>query len=336
MDPEFAAAGSIRPLDELEDEAGDFFPHVLAADRLDGRLFALPLFVDVGMLYYRRDLVEAPRSLDELRDQGLAMVRAKRTRYGFVWQGARYEGLITVFLEHLSAFGGQLIDGQGRVRVDEPPALRALGFMRDSVRSGLVPEAALAWQEEPVRFAFQNGDAAFMRNWPYAYPLLADPARSRVAGRVGVAPLPPGPGGRPAAALGGARLAVNTRSEHPAAAVALVRFLTAPEQLLERARVAGQYPPGARSTTIPAWPGRSPRRWPTCGRSSRARSGGRRPPFTPRPLRRCRWSCTRPSPLRRSRPPPWPARPRGCSGSSPRPRRPRRWRAGPCGCGGGR
>ena len=66
--------------------------------------------------------------------------------------------------------------------------------MRDSVRSGRVPAAALAWQEEPVRFAFQNGEAAFMRNWPYAYPLLADPARSRVAGRVGVHPCRPARG----------------------------------------------------------------------------------------------------------------------------------------------
>ena len=117
--PEFAAAGWIRPLDGLEDEAADFFPHVLQADRLDGRLYAMPLFVDVGMLYYRRDLVEAPGSLDELRDRGLAMVRAGRTRYGFVWQGARYEGLITVFIEHLAAFGGQVLDEQGRVRVDD-------------------------------------------------------------------------------------------------------------------------------------------------------------------------------------------------------------------------
>ena len=195
------------------------------------------------MLYYRRDLVPAPpRSLEELRDQGLALVRAGRTRYGFVWQGARYEGLVTVFLEHLTAFGGRILDDAGQVRVAEPAAGRALAFMRESVRSGLVPEAALAWQEEPVRFAFQNGDAVFMRNWPYAYPLLADPTRSKVAGRVGVAALPAGAGGEPAATLGGARLAINARSRHPAAALALVRFLTAPEQLLERARMAGQYP----------------------------------------------------------------------------------------------
>jgi ABC-type sugar transport system permease subunit/ABC-type glycerol-3-phosphate transport system substrate-binding protein len=241
--PEFAAAGWILPLDGYRPEADDFFPQALRADRWQGRLFALPLFVDVGMLYWRSDLLATPpASLAELRDRGLALVRAGRVRHGFVWQGARYEGLVTVFLEHLAAFGGTILDDQGAVRVDAPPAVRALTFMRDAVRDGLVPGAALAWQEEPVRFAFQNGQAAFMRNWPYAHPLVQDPAASRVAGHVAVGPLPAAEGGTPAAALGGARLAINAHSAHPQQAFDLIQFLTAPEQLLERARLAGQFP----------------------------------------------------------------------------------------------
>ena len=35
--------------------------------------------------------------------------------YGLVWQGARYEGLVTVFLEYLGAFGGAILDDDGRV-----------------------------------------------------------------------------------------------------------------------------------------------------------------------------------------------------------------------------
>ena len=241
--PEFAAAGWILPLDERGVDTGDFFPGVLRADRWQGRLYALPLFVDVGMLYGRSDLgEELPATLMELRERGLAAVRAGRVRYGLVWQGARYEGLVTVFLEHLGAFGGEILDAGGRVRVDEPAAVQALTFMRDAVRDGLVPAAALAWQEEQVRFAFQNGQAAFMRNWPYARSLVDDPAQSRVAGKVRAGVLPAGPGGAPTAALGGARLAINARTAHPDLALALVRFLTAPEQQLERARLAGQFP----------------------------------------------------------------------------------------------
>ena len=82
-----------------------------------------------------------------------------------------------------------------------------------------------------------------MRNWPYAHSLVQDPAASRVAGHVAVGPLPAAEGGTPAAALGGARLAINAHSAHPQQAFQLIQFLTAPEQLLERARMAGHFPP---------------------------------------------------------------------------------------------
>jgi multiple sugar transport system substrate-binding protein len=102
--------------------------------------------------------------------------------------------------------------------------------------------SVLTWQEEQVRFAFQNGDAAFMRNWPYAWALLQDASRSQVADRFAVAPFPAEDDGRPTAALGGALLAVNAWSANPALAWELVGFLTAPEQMLERTRLAAQLP----------------------------------------------------------------------------------------------
>jgi multiple sugar transport system substrate-binding protein len=115
--------------------------------------------------------------------------------------------------------------------------------MRDSIRAdGLVPAAALSWQEEHTRFAFQSGRVLFMRNWPYAWALVTRTDQSAVANRVGVIPFPAAAGGRESAALGGAQLAINRYTDEPELARALVEFLTAPEQMLERARLAGQLP----------------------------------------------------------------------------------------------
>jgi multiple sugar transport system substrate-binding protein len=116
--------------------------------------------------------------------------------------------------------------------------------MRDAIhQDGIVPAAALTWHEEETRFAFQNGAAAAMRNWPYAHALLGS-AESAVAGKFAVAPMPASPGaGEPTAALGGAQLAINRRTRHPERAWALVEFLLAPEQMLERAREVAQFPP---------------------------------------------------------------------------------------------
>lgn len=240
--PEFAAAGWILPLDRFHPDTGAFFPATLVANRWRGRLFALPWFVDAGMLYWRTDLVaKPPATFAELDRSAAGAVAAGRVRYGLVWPGARYEGLVTVFLEYLGGFGGRMLDG-GRVTVGSPAGVRALSAMRDEISAkGIVPRAALTWHEEETRFAFQNGEAAFMCNWPYAYPLLEDSAASRVAGRFAVAPMP-AEGGAPTAALGGSELAINARSAHPDSAWAVIEYLTRPRQMLERARATGQFP----------------------------------------------------------------------------------------------
>jgi multiple sugar transport system substrate-binding protein len=241
--PEFAAAGWILPLDRFQPETAAFFSSTIEANRWGDSLYALPWFADVGMLYWRTDLMAAPpATFDELLQLGRRARATNQTQYGMVFQGARYEGLITTFVEYLGAFGGRILDGR-RVVVNSEPALRALTEMRDQIyQHGIVPRAVLTWQEEQTRFAFQNGQAAFMRNWPYAYPLMQDTAESRVAGKFSVAPMPAAAGGSPTAAVGGAQLAINRRSEHPEAAWALIDFLTQPEQMRERATVVGQFP----------------------------------------------------------------------------------------------
>lgn len=241
--PEFAAAGWILDLDRFRPPADSFFPATIAANTWNGRLYAMPWFVDVGMLYWRTDLLRAPpTTFAELERQALRVRAARGLPYGFVWQGARYEGLVTVFSEYLGGYGGRILDG-GRVTVNSPAAVEALTTMRDEIyRDGVVPPAVLTWHEEEARFAFQNGQAVFMRNWPYAYGLLQDSAASRVAGRFDVAVMPAGPSGRPTASLGGQQLAINARSRHPEAAWAVIRYLIEPEQMLERARGVGELP----------------------------------------------------------------------------------------------
>lgn len=239
---EFAAADWILPLERFGPEADEFFASTIRANRWRDSLYAVPWFVNVGMLYWRTDLMDAPpATLAALREEA-DEATAEGLPYGFVWQGARYEGLVTVFLEHLGAFGGRILDDDGSVTVDSEPAVRALSAMREQIDGGAAPRSVLTWREEQTRFAFQNGDAAFMRNWPYAVPLMNDPAESEVAGRFSVAPMPAGPGGSSTAALGGAQLAINAHSDQPEAAWRVVEHLTRPEEMLERARAIRQYP----------------------------------------------------------------------------------------------
>ena len=188
---------------------------------------------------------------------------------------------MTVFHEYLGGFGGRILDG-GRVTVGSPAAVQALTVMRDEIyRTGIVPQSALTWHEEESRFAFQNGETVFMRNWPYAYALMQDSSASRVAGRYAVAVMPAAPGGQGTASLGGAQLAINVNSEHPEAAWRVIEFLTQPQQMLERARGVGQFPTRVALFDDPALaqalgPSRRHRR----GRSSSTRYRGPSHPST--------------------------------------------------------
>ncbi len=241
--PEFAAAGWILPLDRFMPDTAEFFATTIAANRWRDSLYAIPWFVDVGMLYWRTDLMDAaPGTFEELRRIASRAREEGRTRHGFVWQGARYEGLVATFTEYLGGYGGRILDG-GRVVVASSAGLAALTEMRDQIYgAGVVPPSVLTWHEEETRLAFQNGTAAFMRNWPYAFGLLQDSAESQVAGKFAVTAMPAAPSGAPTATLGGTQLAINRNSEHPEAAWMVIEYLTRPEQMLERAEVVGQFP----------------------------------------------------------------------------------------------
>lgn len=241
---EFAAAGWILPLTRWHTDTHDFFPGVVAGDQWNGTLYALPWWTDIGMLYWRTDLLRsAPTTMEQMTEDLRRTRAAGGPRDGLVWQGARYEGLVTVFLEFLGAYGGRIMDDSGHVVVDAPPSVAALTRMRDLLRDGLVPRAAMTWHEEESRFDFQHGDAVLMRNWPYAYALMSDSSASRVAGHFRAAPMPSTAHGSPTATLGGQQLAINAYTAHPDAAYRLIAYLTAPPQELERARVAGTLPP---------------------------------------------------------------------------------------------
>src|SRR6266550_3450349 len=70
--PEFARAGWLADLSEAFPVARlrqEFLPRAVEAVTLNGRVYAVPWFLDVGLLYYRTDLVpRAPKTYDELRE----------------------------------------------------------------------------------------------------------------------------------------------------------------------------------------------------------------------------------------------------------------------------
>jgi trehalose/maltose transport system substrate-binding protein len=233
------------------EEIGGHFPILIANNRVNGRLVAMPWFADAGLLYYRRDLLDkygipVPQTWRELTTTARRIQERERAGgheriWGFVWQGRAYEGLTCNALEWVhSTGGGAIIDRNGKVTIDNNNAADALTLAASWVGT-ITPPGVLNYTEEETRGVFQAGDAVFMRNWPYALALANRP-ESRVAGKVSIAPLPRGDNGMSSATLGGSQLAVSRYSRAPAVAIDLVRTLTGAAEQKRRAVKAGFHP----------------------------------------------------------------------------------------------
>jgi multiple sugar transport system substrate-binding protein len=211
--PEFARAGWIAALDEIAPPPvlrRDFLPGAAEAVIVEGRTFAMPWYVDVGLLYRRTDLApDPPRTLDDL---ARASIEARPPgAAGYVFQGRQYEGLVCNVYEAIWGHGGATMEG-GRVLLDTPEAREALAFLRRLVERGAAPASVASMAEEESRRVFQEGRAVFMRNWPYARAEAERPG-SPVRGRVGVSPLPTTSGDPGHGALGGWQLVMSARVE---------------------------------------------------------------------------------------------------------------------------
>ncbi len=232
--PEFARAGWLEELTSHVSaaELEPLNPAAVRADWLEKRLFAVPWFVDAGVLYYRKDLLSKygfgpPTTYPELVEISHKILGEERDPRlsGFLWQGMQYEGLVCAALEFIRGNGGDLLHGDGQPALSEPATLEALHFMSDLIRAdNVTPPLVTTLNEEAARNIFQSGRAIFMRNWPYAWQLLSQP-NSPVAGRVGIAMVPHFPGHASAPTLGGFHLGVNTHSRHKSEATAFVRFM---------------------------------------------------------------------------------------------------------------
>lgn len=244
-------ASRLGTLDAQEDDT-DLAPAPFLSN---GRRVALPWYRDIGLLFYRQDLLDTyhlpvPATWDDLTQEARLIQEAERARnqprmWGYVWQGRTAESLICNALEWFGATGGTLVAENGTVSLDNDAARQALARAANWLGT-ISPPAVLSDDEEATRGAFQTGHAVFMRNWVYAWALTNAPD-SPVAGKVGVAPLPhTASADTPQGVDGTVYLGMARNTAHPVEARAFIQYLTSPAIERQRA-IAGAYIPARQS-----------------------------------------------------------------------------------------
>jgi trehalose/maltose transport system substrate-binding protein len=209
---------------------------IVANDTIGGKLVAMPWFGDYGILYYRTDLLKKygykapPTTWNQLFTMAKKIQtgeqKTNKSFYGFVFQGNAYEGLTCNALEWIaSAGGGSLVSG-GKATINNAKARTILDAMRAQIGK-TTPRGVTSYQEDQTEHAFDDGNAAFARNWPYQYGIGAT-AGSKVKGKFSVTVLPHGATGKSVGTVGGWQLAVSKYSKHKDAAIEFVRYMTSP------------------------------------------------------------------------------------------------------------
>ncbi|WP_323764471.1 extracellular solute-binding protein [Marinovum sp.] len=244
--PEFAGFGMIQPLDDI---AGDklagwkerIVPEVYESGMHDGKLYALPTYVDMAsFLAINLDALEEagfdrpPETWDEVREYAKAMTKPDRPGIAFPVTTAPVD--INIFEGLAYANGGRIFDEEtGQVTLNDPGVVDALQFYVDLINDGSTP-AATSLTETFFRDTAQLFGQGRSAMWIGLSWLNTPWGVNEDVRWTGVPmPKPETPSGsyEPVSAImdGTAMLMVSSRSKNPEAAAAYVDFWSQDAQL---------------------------------------------------------------------------------------------------------
>jgi multiple sugar transport system substrate-binding protein len=247
--PEFVALGAVEPLEPRVASAfglDDQFGGILDTNRIDGRLYAVPWYVDTRLLFHRTDLLERvgapgpPRTWEvwlELMERIKAAVGPDN--YALLLPVSDWQTLVALALER----GAELLRDGGRYGNFQSEQFRsAFDFYLDLFRRGL----ALRLGEAQIANLYQDfarGTFALYVSGPWNIGEFERRLPPVMSGKWSTAPMP-GSGDRyPGVSIaGGASLAVFRGSQRKEAALRVIEFLSEPARQVELYRMTGDLP----------------------------------------------------------------------------------------------
>lgn len=220
---EFAGAGYLETIDTKMMDAGykkdDFNAGSMASGNYKGKQYTLPFFPDLGLLYFRKDIVSpedaaklesGSYTYDDLGAMAEKYTGQQGTKYGFVYQSKQYEGLTV----NVTEFSKSYSDVKG-----------GLETMYKFTTAPWAAKDILNYMEGETHTNFEQGNAVFARNWPYQFGRIKgqEDGVKVTVDQVGIAPLPNG------GSVGGWLLGINKKSKDVDGAWEFVKFAAGPD-----------------------------------------------------------------------------------------------------------
>lgn len=217
-------------------ERRNILPQAEESCTFDGRLMAIPMYIDVGLLYYRKDLLRRLRpdpvfegrvrkslTWNEFRALGREARHSGRPFYFF--QANDYEGLTCNFFELIAGQDDQFFNRRP-LNFQRPEARRALAMLVEFVHEDKISPPAVSEYDEIQSYTqMLNQDGMFVRGWPnFLESFRSVYADRRKLDLVERAPLPHFEGRNPVSVFGGWNLMISRYSSRKREAIELALF----------------------------------------------------------------------------------------------------------------
>ena len=200
--PLFASNNWVQPLDASIKPAyklDDVFDGLRGTYTWDGKLYGLPIYAEVTILYYRKDLfkaagLEVPKTLEELEAAAAKLKQPPKT-FGIALRGLRGEGMnVYTWTQWLRSYGGDFLDPTMKPVFDSPAAVEGTEHYSKLIRD-YGPPGSGTWGWPQVSSSFAAGRVAMTIESTAFYPTFTDAKQSNVADKIGYAVVPAGPKG---------------------------------------------------------------------------------------------------------------------------------------------
>jgi len=258
--PEFEAIGALDELTVMVQRSTviderDYFPGIWATNKIGGKLYGVPWYVDARVLFYRKDILadvgfpDGPRDWAELSEALRLIKQGGKARYGILLPTTEWEPIVNFALSN----GATVLNADGTrgafrdSRFDE-----AFRYYVSMFRNGYSP-AVSNTQIANLYQQFAEGDFAMYITGPWNVGEFKKRLPPSMEGKWGTAPLPGRARGRSGVSMaGGSSLVIFRASKHKAAAQKLIEYLSQPQQQIRFYELTGDLPARRSAWNAPA------------------------------------------------------------------------------------
>ncbi len=203
------------------------------------KLYGMPYGAETSVLAYRRDIFEKhnlkpPENYEQFAKL-LRVIKDKEGIGALTSRGQAGHQCVHAWLLHLNPLGGSVFDDQWKPRFNDAKGVAALKFLQEVVATG--PAGIPGYGQGEANTAFLQGQAAMYLDSTSLAGAIADPARSKVVGKVSWALHPAGV--KRASQSGGLGLVIPKNAKNADASFLLMQWLTSKPQDKAVAKLGG-------------------------------------------------------------------------------------------------